>query len=450
MESDQAVAEWLGDRLQSADDEQVAPRLRADDGRDATVDEDPPWLPILTTDDRSLVHEYMVAARYPRSAADSLDEWPPGELRHLLVNARNWKACVAQRAADHAAAQRQQKELDERRTENRALIERVNRDLSAAILPRERDKSLIVLTAREARRSTTGNHLRGNPGIEFERHLREVAESSGFAAGPPRWDRASKRLFMDLYHRAAEAWWDGGGARGEVPVPPSGKPLESQRRYRALYPFQRAAVNAAHFNRRTDVATTHEDASPARAISGSPGPELESVPSFKEIAPLPQLEAPPEAPQSPAPVTSAPPSTGSTRTSAATEPPPNVKSTSIPNTRKGFKLTLWVSSTSEDGSSDVHGLLQLDGADPVPFCRLVGVANPLARALQEAYMAVERVRAKPPRMSVPTASPAARSTTAHARPPAVLTPAAVSTATQKPSVAAAPNPKPETTQPSLF
>jgi hypothetical protein len=31
----------------------------------------------------------------------------------------------------------------------------------------------------------------------------------------------------------------------------------------------------------------------------------------------------------------------------------------IPNGRKGYKLTLWVSPTTEDGLADAHGLLQL-------------------------------------------------------------------------------------------
>ncbi len=71
------------------------------------------------------------------------------------------------------------------------------------------------------------------------------------------------------------------------------------------------------------------------------------------------------------------------------------RSRAISNALKGFKLTLWVSEVTEQGLADVHGLLQLEGADPVPFCRIEGVPNPLARALQEAYAAVERVRAKP-------------------------------------------------------
>jgi len=58
----------------------------------------------------------------------------------------------------------------------------------------------------------------------------------------------------------------------------------------------------------------------------------------------------------------------------------------VPNGRKGDKLTLWVSSASEVGLADVHGLLQLDGADPVPFCQLRDVQNPLAGALQEATL----------------------------------------------------------------
>src|SRR5918912_1306573 len=81
----------------------------------------------------------------------------------------------------------------------------------------------------------------------------------------------------------------------------------------------------------------------------------------------------------------------------------------VPNARKGYKLTLWVSAMTEAGLADVHGLLQLDGADPIPFCQLKGVPNPLGRALQEAFVAVERVRARPPRMSAPPAAAAAPS-----------------------------------------
>jgi hypothetical protein len=81
----------------------------------------------------------------------------------------------------------------------------------------------------------------------------------------------------------------------------------------------------------------------------------------------------------------------------------------VPNARKGYKLTLWVSAMTEAGLADVHGLLQLDGADPIPFCQLKGVQNPLARALQEAHLAVQRVRAKPPRMSGPPVAPQAAS-----------------------------------------
>ena len=58
------------------------------------------------------------------------------------------------------------------------------------------------------------------------------------------------------------------------------------------------------------------------------------------------------------------------------------KTSALPNGRKGYKLTLVVSATSEAGLADAHGMLQLDGADPVPFCRLKNVQNPLARALR--------------------------------------------------------------------
>ena len=85
------------------------------------------------------------------------------------------------------------------------------------------------------------------------------------------------------------------------------------------------------------------------------------------------------------------------------------KSSALSNRRKGYKLTLVISATTEAGLADAHGILQLDGADPIPFCRLKDVQNPLAGALQEAYLAVERVRAKPPKMAAPpmAAAPAA-------------------------------------------
>jgi hypothetical protein len=83
------------------------------------------------------------------------------------------------------------------------------------------------------------------------------------------------------------------------------------------------------------------------------------------------------------------------------------KPAAIPNARKGYKLTLWVTATTEAGLADVNGLVQLDGADPTPFCQLKSVSNPLARALQEAFVAVERARARPPKMTAPAqASPA--------------------------------------------
>src|SRR5207244_10991460 len=95
---------------------------------------------------------------------------------------------------------------------------------------------------------------------------------------------------------------------------------------------------------------------------------------------------------------------------AAARPPAATTSTqttsALPNGRKGYKLTLLVSVTSEAGLADAHGMLQLAGADPVPFCRLKNVQNPIARALQEAFLAVERVRAKPPKMAAPSVATA--------------------------------------------
>jgi len=110
--------------------------------------------------------------------------------------------------------------------------------------------------------------------------------------------------------------------------------------------------------------------------------------------------------------------TSATPTPAATAPSPPAairpelgvglpaanKPATIPNARKGYKLTLWVSGATDLGLADVHGLLQLDGADPIPFCQLKNVDKPLARALQEAFVAVERTRAKPPKMTAPAAA----------------------------------------------
>src|SRR5947209_2912609 len=112
---------------------------------------------------------------------------------------------------------------------------------------------------------------------------------------------------------------------------------------------------------------------------------------------------------------------------------------------------------TEAGLANVHGLLQLDGADPVPFCQLRGVQNPLARALQEAYLAIQRARAKPPRMNAPATGSAAL-TRPHAPPPQ-LTPAPATTPEplprspappSTPSESAAANKRKPVGQPSLF
>ena len=153
----------------------------------------------------------------------------------------------------------------------------------------------------------------------------------------------------------------------------------------------------------------------------------------------------------------APPASGSTPSA----PPPAgtnaaARSTSVPSARKGYKLTLWVSATTEAGLADVHGLLQLDGTDPIPFCQLKGVPNPLSRALQEAFVAVEQVRAKPPRMTAPPAAPAAPT---GARPQAAVPsarPAAPAAPPELPAASpatppASPTRKPApVAQPSLF
>jgi hypothetical protein len=173
----------------------------------------------------------------------------------------------------------------------------------------------------------------------------------------------------------------------------------------------------------------------------------------KESSSLPQPQAPPQ----PEPSLSSPKAQALVRndsTASAAKPPTGsppaaaqAKPATIPNTRRGFKLTLWVSSTTEVGLADVHGFLQLDGADPVPFCRLKDVPNPLARALQEAFVAVERVRARPPRMTAPApptqVAPAKPEVTRRAVP--VTSPS--KPATQGEHVAA---PKRTAAQPSLF
>jgi hypothetical protein len=121
----------------------------------------------------------------------------------------------------------------------------------------------------------------------------------------------------------------------------------------------------------------------------------------------------------------------------------------LPNARKGFKLTLWISSTDDNGLADAHGFLQLDGADPVPFCRLKAVPNPLARALQEAYIAIETVRAKPPQMNPPITSQVRPTTATQRR----ATPATASPAHQPAEPVARPTVAKTTAaraQPSLF
>jgi hypothetical protein len=125
--------------------------------------------------------------------------------------------------------------------------------------------------------------------------------------------------------------------------------------------------------------------------------------------PQPASQTNPAAP--PVGETAPPPAQGVT----AAQPPTSHKPTTIPNARKGYKLTLWVTASDETGLADVNGLVQLDGADPIPFCHLKGVQNPLARALQEAYVAIERVRARPPKMVAPAVTPAAPPTAPRAK-----------------------------------
>ena len=173
--------------------------------------------------------------------------------------------------------------------------------------------------------------------------------------------------------------------------------------------------------------------------------------------PEPVLVTEPDSPPPPAQAPRIASGTALPGPGASTAQPPITppKPATVPNARKGYKLTLWVSATTDAGVSDVNGLLQLDGADPVPFCMLKGVRNPLARALQEAYVAIERVRAKPPRMAAPSAGPVApqhgpprpqsapRATAAGRHPPA--TPSTSRTAGE---VGAAPAPPPEPPTPA--
>jgi hypothetical protein len=353
---------------------------------------------------------------------------PIGELRHLLQAARQWRVRQLQRAAEPIEMDQQLRQLQSRHAENRALLDRLYRDQAQALLARHRDTSIMVLSAPEARRSATGNHLQGDPGLDLERHIRQVSAEAGFAVGQPHWDSASKRLFIDLYHLEAEAWWDSGEASGVVRVPPKGDVLCRKRRYRALYPFQRAAINAAYGNRGTQqdsraVDTLTEsagrpivDAADERITSFAEpenGP-LNHIEEQVELETTTQLQATSaQGAVAESPSVTAPSEANEQTTDSQRPSVPHTRPATVPNARKGFKLTLWVSPTDESGLTDVHGLLQLDGADPVPFCQLRGVSNPIARALQEAYVAVERVRAKPPRMAPPSipSVPSVRSTT---------------------------------------
>lgn len=141
-------------------------------------------------------------------------------------------------------------------------------------------------------------------------------------------------------------------------------------------------------------------------------------PPVKEPAQLPE-PSPSSAragapPPTPAATTPSPPALARPASGAQ---PATIKPSTVPNARKGYKLTLWVSPVTDLGLADVHGLLQLDGADPIPFCQLKRVDNPLARALQEGFLAVERARARPPKMTAPAPAAPAPS-------PAVLLPSA--------------------------
>jgi hypothetical protein len=174
--------------------------------------------------------------------------------------------------------------------------------------------------------------------------------------------------------------------------------------------------------------------------------------------PQPASHRNPAAP--PAGGTAPPPAQGVTTAQTPTPPKP----TSIPNARKGYKLTVWVTASDDTGLADVNGLVQLDGADPIPFCHLKGVQNPLARALQEAYVAIERVRARPPKMLAPAVTPAAPSTVPRTKAapaasaaatlpqprPGASTPTVVTGAPPRPLVSPTKHPNAAQKQPALF
>ncbi len=171
MTDDLATAEnWIVGQCGRVEEQ---PERTAIEGEPEPVSEDDAcWLPVLTADDHLLVRQYMVAHTYPQGAIESVDEWPSSEIRHLLTNARAWKAAEAQRAAERAESERHLNEWDERHTRTRAMLEQIRRDQARAIVARDRDQCLIVLTAREAHRSAAGNHTQGNYGLDLERHVR--------------------------------------------------------------------------------------------------------------------------------------------------------------------------------------------------------------------------------------------------------------------------------------
>jgi len=271
MAGDGAANEWLHAcaRLDSdlADDTVVD-----DDEGPSSGDDDTPWLPVLEAEDRALVRQYMLANRCPEAGAQSIDDWPVSELGHLLVAARLWK--VPRRNALPSEPSSTTNSMSSKpgvlRTRGRAgsPVPRPGAGPAGA----RPGQQHMVLTGREARRSRTGNHLQGNPGLDVERHIREVAAEGGFAIRQSHWDRASNRLFIDLYHLEAEAWWDRGDASGLAHVPPDGTVHQSKRSYRALYSFQRAAINAAYGNQRMqpEVPTAAPNAEPLDVLRARP------------------------------------------------------------------------------------------------------------------------------------------------------------------------------------
>ena len=435
MAGDSAASEWLHGAFEPEDDRPSAAVLEEKPGEGRTEDDDGDgWLPLLTPEDCSLVREYMQARNFPTIAVESLGEWPTGELRHLLANARIWKVAEAQRVAERAESDQLLKELGQRRAENRAVLERLSRDQATALLARDADKSLILLSAREARRTPSGDHVDGNPGVDLERQPARWPPSEALLRGRrlgKRKQAAGDRPLPSGCRGVVEQWpCQGVGAR---PAQQQGAGKQTDLSRALPVPARGDQRSARQESRPVEFTLDASPSEPARLPNVA---ESVGHPLLKEPVQLPEpgpssahavaaLSTAATAPSS-EPAAPRPASTGGGGQPVANKPP------TVPNARKGYKLTLWVTATTDAGLADATGLVQLDGADPTPFCQLKAVQNPLARALQEAFLAIEQVRARPPKMAAPPASPAAPPPTVVSRP----RPAARATTSE---VAAAPS-----------